>query len=147
MKQIPYYINTPIFLRFVEYYFNKFKAERTQTEYGRWLHEFEQMEQQGLFKPAFNRALYIKMLIDTFRLGFIRGTAIWYIGIYAQDATKAYFDDVDNFQYRICVMTGETAVDEDGDEYTELSYDEATQICQSLNDEAEEELFKIEKII
>lgn len=144
MKRIPEYIYTPIFLKFVEHYFKKFRAH---NGYGRWLYEYQQMEQQGLFKPTIIRALYIKMLTNTFYLGYIKGTAIRYIGVYAQDATKAYFDNVDNFQYKICVITGETAVDEDGDEYIELSYDEATQICQSLNEEAEEELFKIEKMI
>ena len=37
-------------------------------------------------------------------------------------------------------------MDEDGDEYIELTFDEATQICKSLNDEAEEELFKLVKM-
>lgn len=144
MKQIPEYINTPIFLKFVEHYYKKF---RNNNGYGRWLHEYEQMEQQGLFKPTIIRALYIKMLNDTFYLGYIKGTAIWHVGVCAQDATKAYFNNVDNFQYKICVITGEIAVDDDGDEYIELSYDEATQICQSLNDEAEEKLFEIKKMI
>lgn len=142
MKQIPEYINTPIFLNFIEYYYKKF---RRKNGYGRWLREYEQMEEQGLFKPTIIRALYIKMLTDTFHLGYIKGTAIWYIGVYAQDATKSYFDNIDKSLYKVCVITGETAVDDDGDEYIELSYNEAIQICESLNNEAEENLFKIEK--
>lgn len=141
---IPDYINTQVFLKFVEYYYNKF---RRNNGFGRWLHEYEQMEKQGLFKPAVIRALYIKMLNDTFSLGYIKGTAIWHIGVYAQDATKAHFDNAYSFAYKICVITGETAIDDDGDEYIELSYDEATQICKSLNDEAEENLFEIKKMI
>ena len=144
MKQVPDYINTPVFLNFVEHYYKKFRAN---NGYGRWLHEYQQMEEQGLFKPTIIRALYIKMLTDTFYLGYIKGTAIWYVGIYAQDATKLYFENLAFNQYKICVITGETAVDEDGDEYIELSYDEAIQICKSLNDEAEENLFKIVKML
>lgn len=144
MKHVPDYINTPTFLKFVEHYYKKF---RRNNGFGRWLYEYEQMEKQGLFKPAIIRALYIKMLTDTFHLGYIRGTAIWHIGVYAQDATKAYYDNASTFLYRICVITGETATDDDGDEYIELSYDEATQICKSLNDEAEEELFEIKRMI
>ena len=34
----------------------------------------------------------------------------------------------------------------DGDPYTDLSYEEAKEICQALNEEAEEELFKIKRI-
>ena len=53
---------------------------------------------------------------------------------------------IDSYLYKICVITGETAVDEDDDEYIELSYDEASQICKALNEEAEEELFIIKKM-
>jgi hypothetical protein len=45
------------------------------------------------------------------------------------------------YLYKIVIVTGETAVDDDDDEYTELEYDEAVEICKSLNEEAEEELF------
>ena len=79
-------------------------------------------------------------------LGFIREQAIYYIGVYAQDAAQAYYDSMDSYLYKICVITGEIAVDEDDDEYIELSYDEATQICKSLNEEAEEELFVIKRM-
>ena len=53
---------------------------------------------------------------------------------------------MDSYLYKICVITGEIAVDEDDDEYIELYYDEATQICKSLNEEAEEELFVIKRM-
>ena len=79
-------------------------------------------------------------------MGFIREEPIHYVGVYAIDATKAYYDNKESYLYKICVITGETAMDEDGDEYTELTFDEATQICKSLNDEAEEELFKLVKM-
>lgn len=142
-SKIPDVINTPVFLKYVEYYFKEF---RSHDGFGRWLHEYEDMEKRGLFKPNVIKALYIKILTDTFYLGFIREQAIYYIGVYAQDAAQAYYDNIDSYLYKICVITGEIAVDEDNDEYIELSYDEATQICKSLNEEAEEELFVIKRM-
>ena len=143
MRQIPECINTPIFLKYVEHYYKRFRAQNGFG--GRWLHEYQQMEKQGLFKPAVIRALYIKILNDTFTLGFIREQAIWYICVNAQDAAQAYLDNVESSSYKICVITGETAVDDDGDELIELTYDEAEQICKAMNEEAEEILFKVVK--
>ena len=136
-------IYKPMFLKFVEHYAKKFRA---RNGYGRWLHEYQDLENRGLFKPAIIRDQYIKMLKDQFYLGYIKGTAFWYIGVYAQEAAEKYYDNVDSYLYKICVITGETAVDEDDDEYIELSYDEASQICKALNEEAEEELFIIKKM-
>lgn len=141
--KIPDILYSPVFLKFVEYYTKKFKA---QNGYGRWLHEYKDLEEKGLFTPSIVRDQYIKMLTGNFRLGYIRGTAFWYIGVYAQDAAEAYITEADSFLYKICVITGEIALDEDDDEYIELSYDEAKQICKSLNDEAEEELFIIKRM-
>ena len=136
-------LNKPMFLKFVEHYAKKFRA---RNGYGRWLHEYQDLENRGMFKPAIIRDQYIKMLKDQFYLGYIKGTAFWYIGVYAQEAAERYYDNVDSYLYKICVITGETAVDEDDDEYIELSYDEASQICKALNEEAEEELFIIKKM-
>ena len=136
-------LDKPMFLKFVEHYAKKFRA---QNGYGRWLHEYQDLENRGLFKPAIIRDQYIKMLKDQFYLGYIKGTAFWYIGVYAQEAAERYYDNIDSYLYKICVITGETAVDEDDDEYIELSYDEASQICKALNEEAEEELFIIKKM-
>lgn len=136
-------IYKPMFLKFVEHYAKKFRA---RNGYGRWLHEYQDLENRGMFKPAIIRDQYIKMLKDQFYLGYIKGTAFWYIGVYAQEAAEKYYDNVDSYLYKICVITGETAVDEDDDEYIELSYDEASQICKALNEEAEEELFIIKKM-
>lgn len=136
-------IYKPMFLKFVEHYAKKFRA---RNGYGRWLHEYQDLENRGMFKPAIIRDQYIKMLKDQFYLGYIKGTAFWYIGVYAQEAAEKYYDNIDSYLYKICVITGETAVDEDDDEYIELSYDEASQICKALNEEAEEELFIIKKM-
>lgn len=136
-------LDKPMFLKFVEHYTKKFRA---QNGYGYWLHEYQDLENRGMFKPAIIRDQYIKMLKGQFYLGYIKGTAFWYIGVHAQEAAERYYDNVDSYLYKICVITGETAIDEDDDEYIELSYDEASQICKALNEEAEEELFIIKKM-
>lgn len=143
MAHVPDYIYSPTFLKFVEAFYKKFRA---QNGYGRWLHEYQEMEAKGLFKPTIIRALYVKLLTNKFYLGYIKSTAIRYIGVYAADATKAYIESTSGRLYKICVITGETAVDDDGDEYIELSFDEANQICKLLNDEAEELLFKVTRM-
>lgn len=134
-------VDTPEFLKFVKVYTQKFKDEKGFG--GRWLYEYKDMEARGLFKPNIVRALYKKILLGTCRLGFIREQAIYYIGIYAQDAADAYIKAQEASMYKIIVVTGEIAVDDDGDEYTELEYEEAKEICKALNEEAEEELFLI----
>lgn len=143
MKQIPSVIDSPVFLKFLDIYIKKFKAN---NGFGRWLHEYEDMDARGLFKPTIIKELYKKILIDTFYLGFIREQAVYYIGVYAQDAAEAYIKIKDESLYKICIFTGEIATDEDDDEYINLEYDEATEICKLLNEEAEEELFVIKKM-
>lgn len=143
MKQIPSVIDSPVFLKFVDVYAKKFRAN---DGFGRWLHEYQDMEARGLFKPAIIKELYKKILTDTFYLGFIREQAIYYIGVFAQDAAEAYVKTRNEYLYKICLFTGEIAVDEDDDEYTNLEYDEAVEICNSLNEEAEEELFVVKRM-
>lgn len=143
INKIPDVIDKPQFLKFVEVYTKKFIAN---NGFGRWLHEYKDMEARGLFKPAIVKALYKKILQDNFHLGFIREQAIYYIGVFAQDATEAYYKTREMYLYKIVIITGETAVDDDDDEYTELEYDEAVEICKSLNEEAEEELFFVKRM-
>lgn len=143
VHKIPDILYSSIFLKFVEHYAKKF---REQNGYGRWLHEYADLESKGMFKPAIIRDQYIKMLKGQFYLGYIRGTAFWYIGVYAQEAAEAYYNSISSSLYKVCVITGETALDEDGDEYIELSYDEAIQICKALNEEIDENLFEVKKM-
>ena len=126
IKPIPDVIDKPQFLKFVEVYTKKFRAN---NGFGRWLHEYQDMEARGLFKPTIIKALYKKILQDKFYLGFIREQAIYYIGAFAQDAAEAYYKAREDYLYKIVIITGETAVDDDDDEYTELEYDEAVEIC------------------
>lgn len=143
VNKIPDVIDTPQFLKFVEVYTKKFRAN---NGFGRWLYEYQDMEARGLFKPNVIKALYKKILQDKFYLGFIREQAVYYIGVYAQEAAEAYYKSREEYLYKIVIITGETAVDDDDDEYTELDYDEATEICKALNEEAEEELFFVRRM-
>lgn len=142
-NQLPEVIDKPQFIKFIEIYTKKFKA---QNGFGRWLHEYQDMDARGLFKPAIVKELYKKILLGTYCLGFIRKQAIYYIGVLAQEATEAYYKTREAYLYKITVITGETAVDDDNDEYTELEYDEAVEICNALNEEAEEELFFVKRM-
>ena len=136
-------IEKPQFLKFIEVYAKRFIAN---NGFGRWLYEYKDMEARGLFKPTILKALYIKILKGEFRLSFIREQAIYYIGVSAQEAAEAYYKARETYLYKITVITGETAVDDYDDEYTELEYDEAVEICKALNDEAEEELFFVKRM-
>lgn len=140
--KIPEVVYTPQFLKFVEYYAKEFRA---RNGHGRWLAEYQDMEKKGLFAPRIIRALYIQILTDRFYLGYIRYSAIWYICVYARDAAEKYINERVNALYEIRVITGELAYDEDDDPYTDLSYDEASQIVKALNEEAEEELFVMKR--
>ena len=136
-------VNTPEFIKFVDYYLKEWLYYKG---WGRWLHEYQQMQDAGLFKPSIFKALYIKELNGTLNMGFIREEPIHYVGLSALDATSLYYNTQQETLYKICVITGEIAEDADGDLYIELAYEEAKQICKALNDEAEEELFKIKKM-
>ena len=87
VNKIPDVIDTPQFLKFVEVYTKKFRAN---NGFGRWLYEYQDMEARGLFKPNVIKALYKKILQDKFYLGFIREQAVYYIGVYAQEAAEAF---------------------------------------------------------
>lgn len=130
-------IYTDQFLRFVAIYANRFKAS---NGYGKWLVEYERMDESGWFKPEKLRELYIDILKDTSTLSYIYKDAVHYICIQALDAAKA-FASVNSFDIR--VITGEIAVNDDDEELTDLSLEEAISICDSMNEEAEELLFRV----
>ncbi len=136
-------VKMPEFIKFVDYYLKEWLKYKG---WGRWLYEYQQMQDAGLFKPSIFKALYIKELEGTLNMGFIKEEPIHYVGASAADATESYYTFRQETLYKICVITGEIAEDNDGDLYVELTYEEATQICKALNDEMEEELFKIERM-
>lgn len=135
--EIPEVVYTDQFLRFVAVYANKF---RVTNGYGRWLAEYKRMDEQGMFKPEKLRELYIKILDGPNTLSYIYWDAVHYICIQALDATKA-FVSANSFEIR--VITGEIAVNDDYEELTSLSMEEAISICNAMNEEAEELLFRV----
>ena len=135
--EIPEVIYTDQFLRFVVVYVNKFRAT---NGYGRWLAEYKQMDEQGMFKPEKLRELYIKILDGSNTLSYIYWDAVHYICIQALDAAKA-FALTNSFEIR--VITGEIAFNDDDEELKDLSMEEALTICKAMNDEAEELLFRV----
>lgn len=135
--EIPQVIYTDQFLRFVAVYANKFRAT---NGYGRWLAEYKRMDEQGMFKPEKLRELYIKILDGSNTLSYIYWDAVHYICIQALDAAKA-FASANSFDIR--VITGEIAVNDDDEELTGLSMEEAISICNAMNEEAEELLFRV----
>lgn len=135
--EIPEVIYTDQFLRFVVVYVNKFRAT---NGYGRWLAEYKRMDEQGMFKPEKLRELYIKILDGSNTLSYIYWDAVRYICIQALDAAKA-FASANSFDVR--VITGEIAVNDDDEELTGLSMEEAISICNAMNEEAEELLFRV----
>lgn len=135
--EIPAIIRTPQFLKFISVFAAKFKK---QNGYGRWLIEYEQMDKRGFFKPEKLRDLYIKILSDTFQYSFIVKDAVNNICVQALDATKAY---AINNSFEIRIITGEIATDDDEQELTGLSIEEAICICDAMNEEAEELLFRV----
>jgi len=142
INKIPEIIYHPQFLKFVDYYAKAFIKKRG---FGRWLKEYQDMEAKGLFAPRVLRLFYIQILGNTFKLDFQREQAVWYICCLAKDAAETYVDEKINALYDIHVITGELAYDDDDDPYTDLTYEEATQIVKALNEEAEEELFVMKR--
>lgn len=135
--EIPEVIYTDQFLRFVAVYANRFRAT---NGYGRWLAEYRRMDEQGMFKPEKLRELYVDILKDTSTLSYIYWDAVHYICIQALDAAKA-FVSANSFEIR--VITGEIAFDDNDEELTDLSLEEALSICKAMNEEAEELLFRV----
>lgn len=135
--EIPQAIYTSQFLKFVAIYASRFKAT---NGYGRWLAEYKQMDGRGWFKPEKLKELYIDILKDTSTLSYIYLDAVNYICTQALDAAKA-FVSANSFDIRI--ITGEIAVNDDDEELTDLSIEEAISICNAMNEEAEELLFRV----
>lgn len=142
INKVPDIVYHPQFLKFIDYYAKAFIKRRG---FGRWLKEYRDMEEQGLFAPRVLRLFYIQILGNTFKLDFQKEQAVWDICCSARDAAEAYIDERINASYNIYVITGELAYDDDDDPYTDLTYEEAIQIVKALNEEAEEELFVMKR--
>ena len=81
--KIPEAVYHPQFLKFVEYYTNIFKRRHG---FGRWIKEYQDMDEKGLFVPRILRLFYIQILGNTFKLDFQRKMAVWDICCNAQIA-------------------------------------------------------------
>lgn len=136
-KQIYKLINSSRFLKSVELQVQKFKANKG---YGRWIAEYQRMDKQGLFKPENLKEQYIKILKDVSALQYIYWEAIHYIGMSALEETEDYYE---NCYCDIRVITGEIALDSNDEELIFLQREEAIQICNEMNEEAEEHLFTV----
>lgn len=130
-------INTEIFLRFSAI---KAKQFRKQNGFGRWLAEYERMEKSGLFTPIKLREQYIQIINNNYRFGFIYSQAIQYICSNTIDSINIL---VLNKTFCIKTIYGDIAIDENDDELSGLLLEDALNICNRMNEEAEEILFKI----
>lgn len=135
--EIPEIIYTNQFLKFVAVYADRFRMAKG---FGRWLAEYKRMDEQGKFEPEKLRELYIKILDGSNTLSFIYWEAVHYICVQALDAAKA-FSLSNSFEIR--AITGEIAFNDDDEELKDLSMEEALMICEAMNDEAEELLFRV----
>lgn len=141
-SHIPKAIDSDSFLNFLSYYADQFKRS---CGFGRWLKEYQDMDERGLFAPRILKQLFKQTFTDTFSLGFIRKQAVYYIGYKALDAAEVLERQRESYLYKVVTITGHQAQDEDGDELVDLEYGEAVRIRNAYNQEMEEELFKIEK--
>lgn len=136
--EIPVIAHTNIFLRYLAHYTKLFKKHNGYGKY--WLKEWTRMEEWGMFKPEKLRELYIEILKDESTLTYIYWDAVHCIGIQALDAAKVFAAST---TFDIRVITGEIAVDDDDEELVGLSMNEALFICKAMNEEAEEQLFRV----
>lgn len=135
---IPQALYSILFIKFVSAQINKF---RQQNGFGRWLAEYQDMDNRGLFEPKQIRKQFIKILCGTYDLGFIRKQAIWYICINALDDVKDY-EDGSLFDIRLST-SGEIALDDDDNELDCLSLDDAIMICRQMNIEEGRLLYNV----
>lgn len=138
--KIPDIVYSDQFLRFIAVYATKFKANRG---FGKWLEEYKRMEDTGMLKPVSLRDQYIRILHDNYQYSFVCKQAVFSICTDALDATKGF---ISSNSWQIRVITGEIAIDDDGNSLIDLTFEQATKKCKEMNEEAEEELFKIFKL-
>lgn len=138
--KLPPEIRTGQFLKFVRLYAKQFK---TNNGYGKWLAEYQEMDRLHWFNtPAILRDIYIDILLSNSTRPYIVRDATYYICTQALEATKALLSQR---VFAICLITGEIALDDNDNELTGLSFEKATGLCKTMNDEAEEILFKVIK--
>lgn len=134
---IPPIVNTDCFLYFVTYFLRRFRAAKG---YGRWLKEYQRMDEQGLFTPEQLRELYKPILEGSSKLTYIYKDAVNSICSQALTMTESFLT---TRIYEIRTITGAIALDDNDYELVGLPLNRALIICKAMNIEAEEELFII----
>lgn len=136
-KEIPSIVHSECFLWFVAYFLYIFKKNQG---YGRWLKEYQQMDAKDWFTPKKLKELYIPILEGTSRLSYIYWDAVNSICTQALDRATAFMTIQ---HYEIRTITGVIAIDDNDFELTGLTLNYAIKTCKAMNEEAEEELFKV----
>lgn len=148
MQRVIPEINTDTFLKFTGFYARKFIA---QKGFGKWLAEYQQMEVLGQFEPKVLRSMYVAILQNKFTQSFIIKQAVYYICSQAQDATiiaEMKEEEKRSKLYAVFnTLTLCVAQDEDNEDLVDLEKDEANMICEAMNEEALDEIYKVIKMI
>lgn len=137
VKEIPSVINTQCFLWFVSYYLYIF---RKNQGYGRWLKEYQRMDEMKWFEPKKLRELYIEILKDQSDLTYIYWDAVNSICSQALYNTNGF---IATQNYEIRTITGAIALDDNDLELTGFTLNYALKACKAMNEGAEEELFRV----
>lgn len=136
-EELRRFINSDEFMSNLQLYVDKFRKSKG---FGTWLAEYKRMDAAGYFSPKMLKDNFVKILNDVSALQYIYWEAIHYIGQQALDKTV---DDFNSYYYDIRCITGEIAEDDNGEELLYLDLNSAIEICESMNSEAEELLFRV----
>lgn len=136
---IPSAIYSKYFFKFLEEVYFYFKMT---NGFGRWLKEYERAEAAGVFELESMRDEFVRIQENKSNLDFQTRMAIYEMCIGAARKTEMYLRSLP-CTYEIHLITGETAEDDEGDPFVSLSKGEALSICEALNLEAEEYLFRV----
>lgn len=136
-EELHRFINSDEFMSNLQLYVDKFRKSKG---FGTWLAEYKRMDAAGYFSPKMLKDNFVKILNDVSALQYIYWEAIHYIGQQALDKTV---DDFNSYYYDIRCITGEIAEDDNGEELLYLDLNSAIEICESMNTEAEELLFRV----
>lgn len=123
-----YILNSLLFADNVNYYIGQF---REQLGFGRWLKEYERMDESGAFSVSYIKTQYPKVVNGTYTKGFIYSQAVRFIGLQAYDDSKLFIS-INTF--KLVNTDGSDYADEDGDLANGLSFDEAIDMYNAIND-------------
>lgn len=117
------------------------KAFKASNGFGRWLREYQQMDENGLFRPNELISIYKAHLNKTSTLGFLQRQAAYYICTLAlEDTVKMLATS----SFDIQLESGGLYKDEDGDTIEEVEYLEALQLAASINSDSEDKVCIVE---